>query len=289
MISNSFAEVINQTKIHEIIYPDNIESYYLILTKDGNVYELDKGENNLIDLVYDALSSNLDIKIQISDFYINDLTQTREKILDISLISYDLETSQVFRKNSIPTPIDNYQVTNVSSISNAESLFQTQNSNTRWRSQCYSRAHVWAYELSKNNSTQDKTFNVGKVWMFFTRRYIKEYRYKWWFHVTPFIYTDDNEEEVILDREFTRNPQTLTDWKNIFISNHAPCPVVEYYSDYKDNQWSNYCYHIKSSMYYWQPYNIENLEKGSAEKKEWVNSELRRAYSNGMRYWDGEL
>ena len=156
MTSNSFASVINETKIHEIIYPDKIESYYLILTKDGNVYELDKSDNHLFKLVYDALSSNLDIKIEISDFYINDLTQTREKILDINLFSYDLETNQVFINNSIPTPIDNYKVSNVPSISNAESLFQTQNSNTRWRSQCYNRAHVWAYEIVKKFSTSQK-------------------------------------------------------------------------------------------------------------------------------------
>jgi hypothetical protein len=279
LTSSSFAMVITETKIHEIIYTDANENYHLVLTKSGDVYELDKSNQELLGTIYNALLGDLLIKIQVTDSYINDLIQKREQILDIKLISYNYGQDKVTIKREIPTPIDDFEVSSVSSMTIAESLFQTQNPNTRWRSQCYNRAHVWAYELSKNNS-----INIGKVWMFFTRRYIKEYRYKWWFHVTPFIYSNDTEEEVILDREFTRNPKSLTDWKNIFIRNQEPCPVVEYYSDYKDNQWSNYCYHIKSSMFYWQPYNIENLEKGDAEKKNWIDSELRRAYSNAIKY-----
>jgi hypothetical protein len=189
-----------------------------------------------------------------------------------------------------PTPIDNFHMSTLSSMKEATKLFKTQKSRTRNRSQCYNRAHVWTYELSKRLTEQsNERFKPGKVWMFFTKKYIREFRYRWWFHVTPTTKVRGAHEDIALDRTYTKQPTPLTDWKNLFIKNRAFCPTVKYYSSYRKNQWSHYCYLIKSSMYYWQPFNIENLEKGKKEKTEWKRYELKRAYRNALRSWNGRL
>ena len=193
--------------------------------------------------------------------------------------------SEAFVNEFVPTPLDGYSLTSIYNLDDANKLFRSQRTRTKRRSQCYNRAHVWSYELKKRG------VNSGKIWIFFTKRYIKEYRYKWWFHVAPYIKVKGQSESIVMDREFTRKPETETKWKNIFMKNNAPCTTVEYYSDYRNYFWNGpkFCYIIKSSMYYWQPFNIENLEKGEPEKKSWVTKELEQAYRNAIRGWDGEI
>lgn len=277
-------------RIYDIFQPDSFEMNYLILASDSEVYEINSKNLDLIKLAYSAFEKENYVAINFNDFKINKLLSARNKIEKITLksVKENIEMPSDILYQSIPTPMDNYDVSSIDTIEDVNDLFKTQNNNTRWRSQCYNRAHVWVYELSKK-SFSGKKLKLGKNWMFFTRKYIREFRYKWWFHVTPYINIKNENEDIILDREFTKKPTLISEWKNIFIRNKADCPVVEYYSHYRDFQWDNYCYFIKSNMYYWQPYNIENLEKGKSEKVEWSNSELRHAYRNAIKYWDGQL
>lgn len=99
------------------------------------------------------------------------------------------------------------------------------------------------------------------MWIFFSAKYIKDYDYKWWFHVAPYVEVASEVEPVVLDREFSRRPQRLTEWKNVYMKNNARCLETQNYTTYEDNKWNEWCFLIKSSMYYWQPYNLENLDK----------------------------
>jgi hypothetical protein len=281
----SAAEV--TTKIYDIIEADKSESKLLILAQSGDVFELDQHKSTTVDAAWFAFNNNLYIKVKSADLSINKILGLRENISKIELISESNFEKEFIsdRYESVPTPLNNFSLTEIKDLENAKSLFDTMRTDTRRSSQCYNRAHVWSYNLSK------KGINLGKIWIFFNKRYIKKYRFKWWFHIAPYLEVKNQEELIVIDREFTKKPVGLTEWKNIFMKNNAPCPTVEYYSDYRDNFWdgSEFCYFIKSSMYYWMPKDIEALESGAVEKRSWNKDELETAYKNAIRRWRGDI
>ena len=175
-----------------------------------------------------------------------------------------------------------YEPTVLDSLTDAQKIFNSlRRGSTSW-SQCYNRAHVWAYESKK-------VFNLDsmKVFMFYTRKYIREYNFQWWFHVSPFTYTmeDGAKTERVLDFKFTRGPLHMKNWTDIFMKNKVECPVITKYSEYENNQEAQYCYLYKASMYYLQPLDLDNNERTGATKSEWLNYEVKRAYRNGFGVW----
>ena len=47
-----------------------------------------------------------------------------------------------------------------------------------------------------------------------------------------------------------------------------------------------YCYHLESSMYFWQPVQLENLETRRWDiRRGFTHSELRVSYRNGFGMW----
>lgn len=171
----------------------------------------------------------------------------------------------------IPTILPSYET--------AQSYFREMNSWAKDDSQCYNRAHVWTYEMAKRHKV-----NAMKVFMFFTRRYIREYNFDWWFHVAPFVLTKEGGhiKERVLDRRFTSRPLSMKDWTDIFMRNDAECPEITTYSEYKKHQESQDCYVIKVNMYYYQPLDISELEDKSFEKEGWVDWEVRNAYQQAF-------
>jgi hypothetical protein len=164
-----------------------------------------------------------------------------------------------------------YEPTELENMSSATGIFRRMNRNHQRASQCYNRAHVWAYE--EYQRTQWKSM---KLFLFFTDRYIRNYRYKWWFHVTPMARV--GTQNFAMDRTFTSGPLPIKDWTDIFIYSKRQCPVVHKYSDYEDHQWAEDCYLIPVSMYYWQPRDIDRFERTGKEKTEFIRSEVNHAY-----------
>lgn len=171
------------------------------------------------------------------------------------------------------------------SVAHAQSYFNTMDSQTKDDSQCYNRAHGWAYDL-----WSQYRINSLKIFIFFTRRYIREYDYKWWFHVSPMVLvgSQGRNYEYVMDRSFTRGPVEVRTWTDIFMKNRAFCPHVRYYTDYRNHQEAEYCYLMKSIMYYSTPRDLEYLESQGRYETDWVYSELkagrRQAFINWQRY-----
>lgn len=157
----------------------------------------------------------------------------------------------------------------------AESTFKSFNSRSRRRAQCYNRAHIWAYESFKNRSLRSM-----KVFMFFTLKYIREYRYKWWFHVAPLTRVSDGitTQEMVLDPIFMEGPVGLREWSDYFIQPKTECPVAEKYSDYENLHYREYCVFMKAPMYFWQPRDLEALEHGGRPKKMFIPDDVDYAY-----------
>lgn len=169
----------------------------------------------------------------------------------------------------------NYVPTVVKEKDFTTTMFERQREDAKWRSQCYNRAHVWSYEEFNRSGTL-----LNKTFIFFTNRYIRNYRYKWWFHVAPSTVVEENGEkkEVVLDITFFDKPEYLADWALSFMKSERACATVTKYTDYENNQESEDCYLIKTSMYFWQPMDIENYELSGEEKTDFVPDDISRAY-----------
>lgn len=178
------------------------------------------------------------------------------------------------------TTSPDYVPSRISSKETLEAIFNGQRKDSRRRSECYHRAYVWAYEEHKRND-----HFLTKHFLFFTSRYIREYRYRWWFHVAPSVLYENEsgkEEFIIFDRTFMKGPATLKQWTDSFIASKRDCPVVYVYSHYHNNQLSQHCYLIPTPMYYLQPLDIENFEKKGVEKKNFVPWDLNLSYRKGF-------
>lgn len=181
--------------------------------------------------------------------------------------------------------VDEYRPTLFNSPQQAQSYFNTMDGQTKDDSQCYNRAHGWAYDL-----WNQYRINSLKVFIFFTRRYIREFNYKWWFHVSPMVLVGSGgyNTEFVMDRSFTKGPTDVQSWTNVFMKNRAYCPTVNYYSQYRNNQEAQYCYLMKSIMYYSTPRDLEYLETRGRYEDNWDMNELRvgrkQAFINWQRY-----
>lgn len=71
-------------------------------------------------------------------------------------------------------------------------------------------------------------------------------------------------------------------WSNIFIKSKRTCPVITKYSEYYNNEEKEDCYLHYSSMYFWKPRDLEELEMSGTEKESFIDYEIRKAYKQGF-------
>lgn len=251
-------------------------------TYHGSIVHLDRKENHPT-LIY------------LSDGHVLKITDSDERtLLKNQRVTYHFKTNsrrevlsfyeeEIRPEKGLRSEKSDYAPTVLTSLLEAQNVFKNLRRGARGSSQCYNRAHVWAYESKKN-------FNLDsmKVFLFFTSKYIREYDYIWWFHVAPFTYVQENgfKTERVLDLSFTKGPTQMKDWTDKFMENKSVCLPVTRYSEYERNQEKAYCYLYRASMYYVQPLDLEYLETDGTEKAAWLNYELKRAYRNGFGVWD---
>lgn len=142
--------------------------------------------------------------------------------------------------------------------------------------QCYNRAHVWVYEEYQRTSRKSM-----KLFMFFTNRYINNYRFHWWFHVTPMVHVANGRRT--LDRRYTSNPLPFKTWTDVFIKSKRTCPTVKKFDDYANYQQEQDCYLIPVSMYYVIPRDIEKRDLTGIEKTSFIQNEIDRAYKDAFK------
>ena len=118
--------------------------------------------------------------------------------------------------------------------------------------------------------------------MFFTTRYIRKYKFHWWFHVTPMFYVKSFKSPRTLDRRYTSGPRQTKTWSDVFVKSKRRCKKVKTFDDFWLNQEKEDCYHIYASMYYVIPRDLEKRDITGKEKTEFSEKEIQRAYSNGF-------
>lgn len=171
-----------------------------------------------------------------------------------------------------------YQPTIVESMDAAQTLLNKQRKPQllQWNIQCYNMAHVRAYEDFKYRGIKSH-----KMFLFFTKSYIRKYRGKWWFHVTPMVHVKVNGkvEQRILDREWAKTPLDVKTWTDMWMKNKAICPVITKYSTFEQNQETESCYRYPAPMYYWQPIHLSEFEESRQEMTEFHMGQVSTAYA----------
>ena len=272
-----------QTILTEVVEVEEMNSEYVLFAGDGQIYRL-HAEQDIADALR-AKELGLMVELKLDDTYdTSEILGQRNNILGIRLSSqaamkslYEQEASN--QKNYSPEDLMSSYISDFDSEYQVNSLFQSLNGNMKRKSQCYNRAHVWSYELYRTRYAGNRV-QTGKMWLFFTRKYIREYRYKWWFHIAPYLTV--NGQPRVIDRTYTNGPIAERAWTNIFMQNDASCLSVDRYTDYENNQYAAYCYTIKTSVFYWQPWQIEGLEKNGQVRNQWQSYEVKKAYKNAF-------
>jgi hypothetical protein len=251
-----------QSKIHSIDVSNKRNEPHLILLNNGRVIFLKYHQKELLKSFQESHQNEETIKIDLNDRFEPTGTQTMETDPGVSYENERAEGATNFT----------YDPTIVNSSDGATAIFKRMRRDYQNNSQCYNRAHIWAWE-----EFQKTGLKSVKYFLFFTRRYIRNYRYKWWFHVSPSTMVSGLGERI-LDRRFTSGHRSVNSWTRNFIYSGRTCPVVHKYYDYRNNQESEDCYLIPVSMYFWQPRDIEYRDRTGYEKNQFYKKEINHAY-----------
>lgn len=281
-------------QIHENgLYLDNYTSLFL---NDGEIVHFKSTNLELLELAKSAVENSFFVEFEKEDQNENTADIITNIILLPSLVRKPIAQPLIglpgiFSASKLKLfdfdlrdPLDRANLTTLRSYDDAQNLMDTFNGKTSDDSQCYNRAHMWTYE-----SLATQKVSLGKVWIFFTRRYIRDYRYKWWFHVSPYANVADGNNKYVLDRGFTQVPFNMTNWKNLFIQSKANCPVVTDYRSYENNQETQHCYLMYSNQYYWQPYQLKNLATQGTGQWQYRMNDLKITYKDALIRWDGTI
>jgi hypothetical protein len=250
------------SKIH-LIDEGNRSEAPLIFLKNGKVLELKS--RKMLQILKDGLRKKswfrFDLNRKNQAVSINEVPEPKNNFLQ-KLHSPFMESTPF-----VPTIIKDIEM--------AKKLFEFSRKDDHANSQCFDRAHIWSYEWRKNYQLYS-----SKAWLFFTQKFIRKYKFGWWFHVAPTILVvhQGKVKERVMDIKYARGPLPLKAWTDIFIRDLSGCPVVTKYSDYADYPESGSCFLLKSSMYYYMPIDLENLEEENVVRNRWVFFEVQQAY-----------
>lgn len=177
-----------------------------------------------------------------------------------------------------PDLFQTYFPTIIPNMSRAAELFnELEHKNNN--SECYNRAHVWTYSWRIKHHIYS-----SKAWIFFTRKYIRKYDFQWWFHVAPLLHiaSEDSVVEKIADKKYAKKILSMKEWSDIFMRNDAECPIIDLYSEYANYPETGWCYIMKTSMYYYQPIDLETYERDGKARTTWNQFEVIQAYKDAL-------
>ena len=256
-----------KTQIHDIDMGIQGIDEPLIFLTSGQVVKFKILDKQLLSELQEAVRNKTWYEITIND---------EREILNLEVIQtpeFSAVNQKMLQLQSIP-----YEPSILKSLDAARTYFYDARTNPK-ESQCFNRAHVWAYDWRVKHKLY-----TSKVWLFFTRKFIRKYKFQWWFHVAPMVHVQVNGEvkERIMDVKYARGPIKLKTWTDIFLRDYAECPVVDKYSDQANFPESGSCFVMKSSMYYYQPVDLEQRELTGVDKSSWLEPEVKQAFVEAM-------
>ncbi|WP_408096651.1 protein-glutamine glutaminase family protein [Peredibacter sp. HCB2-198] len=265
--TSAYASVeVSATKVLQIDYAQKGESETLIYLANGKVARLDKNSD---------LIPHLKTSLKKKE-WVNVTTTFERELLAVESIPEpeDKSVEEFTSQNSIKE----YRASVIPTYDQAYKIYKGMNRRYQQESQCYNRAHVWSWEMLTKHQVRSM-----KAFLFFTRKYIRRYNFEWWFHVAPFVYVreDGKIKEKVMDYRYTYSPVSMKEWTDIFMHNNAECSEVTKYTDYeytREDPAKGWCMLLKVPMYYYQPIDLEALDKKSKQKDFWGEWDLSNAY-----------
>lgn len=250
--SFAFADRFSDT-VDSVSY-GNAGEDHLIFMQNGRVVFLDQSET--------PPEVGQRIEVELGD---------ENKLISIQSLPNESEDASSFSEE---VPLSD-NATILENYSQASSVFSSMNRSWKKKTECTDRAHVWSYEGWKRSGLVSK-----KVFLFFTKTYIRKYRFGWWFHVSPYTLVQSGEGTIdyVLDRKFSSTPRTMKSWTDIFIRSKKSCPVSTYRHYRANNYGSEHCFVVKSSMYNRLPYHVRMEEDNGRVLRQFYSNEVNNSY-----------
>lgn len=262
-----YASVQLTTQIHDVDFGHHQGDEILVFLKSGHVAKISEWNLKMIEDFQAAKSNDNWFRITMDD---------DRNIIDVEDVEAPYQTEKEKTLLDLPIP---YVPTTVESMEKARSYIRKgRNPITSRVTQCFNRAHVWSYEWWRDHSVRSM-----KVFVFWTKEYVRRYRHEWWFHVAPYVHvmdTDGKIKERVMDVKWLSRPYEFQAWANYHSPKDIPCRVVTKYSDYANNPWDvDRCYFMRANMYTWQPMDLELYEAWDNYSKNAFNmDEIKAAF-----------
>lgn len=255
-----------------------------IFAANGRVYEIDGTDLNLIKDLQFAKETGATVNLDLEE----GVPFSPEVIERITAVEIEEQAIEQFgTPEQGLDPMTGYEPSNVSSLALATEMFAKLKDRTKSFTQCFNRAHIWSRQMHKDFGVKSQ-----KILIYYTQKYRAEVDGKWWFHIAPMINID--AQKYVMDREFTNSPITDAAWEAIFTKKMKAkgigpadyrCGKIKNISEYYADANPEYCNIQHTSMYYWEPNDMENLESKGVQKTEWINWELKLAAKGFLRNW----
>lgn len=271
------------TKIHDIDHGDHITDEALVFLTSGQVVKFNVNNTELMDRLNDslvkreAITVTFDDKREIVDVVVENVKTLEPEPETVPVAPISEEVKRV----SGIDPMAGYNPS-IISLDKAKQLVKESRHASKEETQCFNRAHIWTYEWRVKHNVYS-----NKIWIFFTRKYIRRFNFEWWFHVAPMVHmvVDGQVKERVLDVKYARNPHSIQKWANIFLRDDAKCPFVKSYADHANYPEAGSCFFQKSPMYYYQPVNLEFLDKFGTVMNSWREADVRMAYAEAFEIY----
>ena len=160
------------TRILHISSPETMdEEFEVLVAKENLALRLAPQNLELIEKVQKAHELNSVV----------DLTIEEDKLIDLVVLDGGDNILDFYPSEEIH-PMTNYTPSNVDSYEQAVEMFNSLKDRTKWFTQCFNRAHVWAKQMYNSHQVDSM-----KILIYYTKKYRREIKGKWWFHIAPLM------------------------------------------------------------------------------------------------------
>jgi hypothetical protein len=252
------------TQIDDIDYGDKSGEEVLVFLANGMVAKIMPDDGTTLSMLKEALENESNLRIE--------LNEEREIIFLEVLPNIKIYETRLYRQEK---SLQSIRPTVISSMDWAHKYFNESRVNHK-KSQCFNRAHIWSYEWKMKHN-----INSQKLFIFFSRKYIRENNFQWWFHVAPYMHVvvGDKIKERVMDMKYTHGPSTIRQWITSFKKHGPPvCLTVTAFTDYANYPESGDCYLMRADMYTYWPLDLEQEELFGIKKRFWIEEEIKVAY-----------
>lgn len=264
------------TQIHDIDHGDHITDEALVFLTTGQVVKFNVNDTDLMNRLNASLVKREWITVNFDDKReIVDVSEAPQKSLPPEMPAASEKRLTAMDPMAGYTP-------SIVSLEKAKRMVSEARHASKPETQCFNRAHIWTYEWRVKHNVYS-----NKIWIYFTRKYIRRFNFEWWFHVAPMVHmvVDGQVKERVLDVKYARNPHAIQKWANIFLRDDAKCPYVKGYSEHAKFPEAGSCFFQKSPMYYYQPVNLEFLDKFGTVVNSWREADVRQAYAEAFEIY----